>query len=70
MNVQLGDGRTPNPQRIARTNNLMPNGGYIPKMENRDDFIPLNFKKLYNSEVDKNPSTADLKLFNGANFPE
>ena len=39
MNVQLGDGRTPNPQRIARTNNLMPNGGYIPKMENRDDFI-------------------------------
>lgn len=70
MNVMVNDGRTANPQGIARTNNLMPNGGYIPKMEMRNEFIPLNYKKLHNMESDKNPSTKDLKLFNGANFPD
>jgi hypothetical protein len=70
MNVMVNDGRTPNPQGIARTNNLMPNGGYIPRMEMRNDFIPLNYKKLHNMVSDKNPSTKDLKLFNGANFPD
>lgn len=70
MNVMVNDGRTPNPQGIARTNNLMPNGGYMPRMEMRNDFIPLNYKKLHNRVSDKNPSTKDLKLFNGANFPD
>ena len=70
MNVMVNDGTSPNPQRLARPNNTMPNGGYIPKMEGRDDYIPLDYKKLHNMVSDKNPSTADLKLFNGASFPD